>query len=332
MLLGRKTKGFQTKFSASQSFVNGHIPFLAAKNYELAWSIEKPDVESNLLQRNRNEKMAHIKRELGHFIEDEIPRLKKAFLEAKESVAKAELIANVRLNVETLDSQHTEIQRKDDESYEELAEKCEKGRVEMNKYREETGVLEEIASVLKSRERIEYWVYSEGYSAEEYVSRCAIENSRKMNVPETQVREILHTLGLPEDHILTIREYGRGTYYEVARTIEEESQLLNKIEKEKKRAKLLKAIVATVRSIDPRARARLELSESGEPKWLQVYVDVMTDNLGDAERDVIEEQLRKRGFKIEKTSWDIRGSRYADLEGVETSKELQEIARKMMTG
>ena len=83
MLLGRKIKGFQTKFSAAQSFVNGHIPFLAAKNYELAWSIEKPDMERNLLQRNMNEKMAHTVRELDHFIEDEIPRLKKAFWRQK---------------------------------------------------------------------------------------------------------------------------------------------------------------------------------------------------------------------------------------------------------
>jgi len=331
MLFRRKIKGFQTKFSGYQFYVNGHIPFLSAKNYQLAWSIEKPDVERNLLRRSIHEKMVHIAKELDHFINDEIPRLKKAFLDAKESVVKAGLNTNFKLDVEALARQHTEIQRTENESYKELAEKCEKGRAEMNKYREETDVLKEIANILESWERIMNWVHTERYSAEEYVSQRVIENSAKMNVSETRVREILHTLGLPEDHIITIRKYGRGTYYEVARTVEEKSRLLNEIKKEKKRAKLLKAIVRTIRSIDPRARAYLEFTENGQPKWLQVYVDMMTDQLDNAEKIVFEEQLKKKGFKIEKTSWYMRGSKRIDLKRTENSTELQEIARKIMT-
>lgn len=331
MLLGRKTRGFQAKFAGYQSFVNRHIPLLSAKNYQLAWSMEKPDVERNLLRRSMNEKMAHNVRELDHFIKDEIPRLKKAFLEAKESAVKTEGNTNIKLNVEALDSKHREIQRTGNESYGELAEKCEEGRTEMNKYREETGVLEEIANVFESWHRINSWVQTEGYSAEEYILQRAIENSSKMNISETRVREILHTLGLPEDHIITIRKYGAGTYYEIVRTVGERSRFLNEIEKEKKRAKLLKAIIKTVRSIDPRARAYLESTESGEPKWLQVHVDMMTDQLDDAEKDTFEEQLKKKGFKIEKTPWHIRGSKSTDLRGTETSRELQEIARKIMT-
>lgn len=187
-------------------------------------------------------------------------------MEAKESVARAELIANAKLNVEALDNQHTEIQRKDDESYEELVEKCEKGRGEMNRYREETAVLEKIVIISESLEQLKTWISAEGYSAEEYVSKRVIENSKNMNIPETRVREILHTLGLPEDHIMVIRKHGRGTYYEVARTAEEKSRLLNEIETEKKRTKFLKAIVKTIRSMDSRARACLEFTETGEPK------------------------------------------------------------------
>lgn len=240
--------------------------------------------------------------------------------------------ADIKLNVKALDSQHIEIQRKDDESYEELAEKCERGRAEMNKYREETSVLEEIANILESWEGVKSWIHVEEYSTEEYVSQRIIENSRSMNVSETRAREILHTLGLPEDHIMTIRKYRTGTYYEVARTGEEKSQLSNEIERQKKRAKLLKAIIRTVRSVDPRARAYLESTESGEPKRLQVYIDMMTDQLDDAEKNAFEEQLKKKGFKIDKSSWHISGSKYTDLKGTETSKELQGIARKMMTG
>ena len=74
------------------------------------------------------------------------------------------------------------------------------------------------------------------------------------------------------------------------------------------------------------------LLENGKPKRLTVYVDMMTDQTNEAEKNAFEERLVKKGFKIEKTQWDIRGSKCIHLKGTETEKELIEIARQIMTG
>lgn len=322
MIFGR-FKGFQVKFSYGESLPDGYIPMMVAKNHCLAWSKEKPDVKTNLLKRSVDEKMVHDLKELNHFIEDEIPRYKKKFLEAIEIAKKRTTKANIALNWDALESKHVEIHRTGTESLIELAKKCEQARSEMKNYHDENGVLKIIAYTNDFVET--------GYSIEEQISQTVIQNSKSNNLSEPSARAILHTLGLPEDRIMTIKKYGFGTYYELARTVEEKNKLTSEIERENKRAKLLKSIIKTVRSVDSRAQARLESFENGKPKQLTIFVDVRIDQLGIEETHVIEEDLKKKGFTIRKQPWYLMGLKSTVLQGTETSRELQEIAKKLIS-
>lgn len=137
-------------------------------------------------------------------------------------------------------------------------------------------------------------------------------------------------LGFPEDHIITIKKYELGTYYDVARTPDERAKLIEEIEKEKIREKFLKRIVKLVHSIDRRASVDLEMTKEGEPDYLTIYIPIMTDQLDPKEVNIIEEELRKKGFEIEKNPWSLTGLKSADLEGKKTLRELQELVKVMM--
>ncbi len=323
MIFGRTIKGFQVNFLEGQSLQEGNIPMMAAKNHYLIWSKEKPDVQANLLERSVVEKTSHNTKELDHFINDEIPRYKKEFMEAKENASRNAEKRKIKLNWNALENGHPEIQRTGNESFMELAEKCEQARIEMKKYHDETSVLKIIAYTGGSFQE---------YSNEEYISYRVIQDSKRKYISEPRAREILHTLGLPEDHIVTIKKYGFGTCYELAKTSVEKSQLLHELEKEKKRAKLLRPIIKAVDLIDPRAQICLESFENGKPKHLSIYVYVATDQLNSEEINKNEEQLKKKGFEVEKTSWCLNCSKFNPLRGTETREELLEIAKKMMSG
>jgi hypothetical protein len=216
MIFGAKRKGFQVVFCAGQSLQECTI-LLNATNYRLAWSKENPVVKRNLLERNLNEKTAfNTADELDHFIRDEIPRHKQDFLEAKEAVLKRIEQTKINLNLDALEHKHKEIQRTGSESFLELTQKCEQGRAEMKNYQYETSILRIIA-----------YTYDplEGYSPEEFVVHSVIQSSENQNIPESIAREILLSLGLPEDHIITIKKYGFGTQFKLAKTNEEKTKL-----------------------------------------------------------------------------------------------------------
>ena len=168
MLLGRRVKGLQAFFSMYKDSIGGLR--LVARNYVLAWSPEKPDIEKNLLGRTLHDRMGYLVRELDHFLNDEIPRLKKEYLGAKDSVIKANLNVNVKLDIKALDNQHLEIKRTGNESYKDLLDKCEKARIEMRRYREETEVLREIAYSLERWKRVENRPYFAEHPAEDYTA------------------------------------------------------------------------------------------------------------------------------------------------------------------
>jgi predicted nucleotidyltransferase len=321
MLFGRRIKGFQVKFLQGQFLKEGHIPMMTAKNHWLIWSKERSDVYANLTGRTIDEKTSHNTKELDHFTNDEIPRYKKEFLEAKEAALKNAEKREIKISFSPLEFGHADIQRTGSESLSELAKKCELARIQMKKYSDATIVLRIIA-------------YSSGcfrdYSQEEYLSRVVIENSRRRGLSEQRSREILRTLGLPEDHIITVKKYGFGTYYELAKTNEEKSKLLVEVEKEKKRERLLRPIIKAVHLFDPRAEVHLEYNKDGAPEELSICVFVQTNELSDEEISRNEEELRKRGFRIEKTSWCLDCSKFISLRGTETKEELLEIAKKMM--
>ena len=144
MIFG-KYKGFQVKFSGGEYLPDGYIPMMVAKNHCLAWNKDKPDVKTNLLARSVTDKISHDSKELKHFCENEIPRYKKEYQEAKvNSITKLEKL-NFTANWISLEARHIAIQATDADSLTELARKCEEARIEMKNYHNEIVILNLIA-------------------------------------------------------------------------------------------------------------------------------------------------------------------------------------------
>lgn len=324
MIFGRGTKGFQVRFLEGQSLSEGQIPTMSARNHWLAWSKEKPNVKENLLGRSSVDKVIHDTKELDHFINNEIPRYRKEFIEIKEAVYEKMKQTNMALELDALERQHKAIVRIGTESLTELSMKCEQARCEMKNYKNETDVLRIICYSLGGSVK--------GYSLEEYVSHQVIHFSRKRGLHESTAREILSTLGLPEDRIVTVRKHGFGTDYKLAKNMQEKNQLIAEAHKEETREKIRRQITKTVRSIDPRAQVNLETSKNGALEGLTIYVSIYTNQLDAKEIESIEDQLKQRGFNVSKTGWSLYASKCVTLQGNETLKELCKISKRMING
>ena len=74
ILLGRGFRGLQALVEEHDEFMAGKGR-LAPKNYELAWSVAKPDIEGNLGNRNIEKKTEYIIKELDFFMNQKIPDL-----------------------------------------------------------------------------------------------------------------------------------------------------------------------------------------------------------------------------------------------------------------
>lgn len=320
MIFGR-LKGFQVKFVAGTTLPDGFIPHTVVKNHALAWSREKPDVGANILGRSIDEKTEHDVNEFEHFVETEIPRLKQEYLKAKGEAIQRLLTTNVRLGWVALENRHTQINMTGTESLKELGEKTEQARIQMKNYKHETDILELIA--------YHAGYPPEGYTTEERIAECVIQSSRSRGVPEDKAREILCLLGLPEERVVTIKKYGYGTRHELAKSDKEKARLLDEAKNEEQRARLLKPVIKTVRSLDRRAEVHLEPFE-GQPKKLTILINVVIDQLSSEEREKIHEELQKKGFSVKEHPWYISAIMSADLKGNENSRELQAIAKKMM--
>lgn len=178
-------------------------------NSILAWSPEKPDIESNLLGRTPQEKRELVIKELGMFLGV------TSESKARYGAIKSELMqAPINLDFEPLEQRHTEISYTMQESYDELLAKCEQARNEMRRYREEEEVLTTIRSVLsqiteqKDRPKLEDQVA-------EQVAWLTLLWQPKYLVKEGRVRELLHFLGLPEDRVRAVKSPGSKTDYEL---------------------------------------------------------------------------------------------------------------------
>lgn len=330
MLLGRRVKGLQVLVFEYEEFADGKAP-ITAKNYVLTWSPEKPDIQKNLGDRTLKQKIKFLIDELDYFLNDEIPKLKKEYLGAKERIAQANVKANLMLNLEALDRQHTKIKRICNEPHQELLEKCERARIEMRKYREETAVLGKLAYAIKHWNEVKNEPYFTDHCAEDYVTLWVLDGVRKWEVKEERIREILRAIKLPEIHVIALRNYGSKVSFRLAKNAEEEAFLLKRAELLKTKTKYLKAIAKAIRSIDKKAYAYLELTDEGRPKRLGIEVSKPVEENNEAEKQAIINELRAKGFKAKYWTWHIYGEKEVHLKGTETVQELQAIAKKMMS-
>lgn len=329
VLLGKRVRGLQVIVRKYDEFTKGNT-LMVAKNYKLVWSPDRSDIEKNLEYRTLGQKTKYLNKEINHFLNEEIPRLRKEYEEARNKVIEANTKVGAKLDVYSLDKQHLEIQVTDAECYEELRDKCEKARSEMRKYREETIVLHALVNAL------EYWLqvknnpYFINHGAENCIALWAIRGVRKEEVKEERVREILRTLKLPEDHVITLKRYQMRTEYMLWKNKQEREVLLKRVRLENLRTKLSKAIAKEVKSIDRQAHIFLEVTDEGKPRHLEIWVHKSVDEHNEVEKQAIKSEFIAKGFKVEDWASEITCIKQINLNGNETIEELKTTAKGMI--
>jgi len=316
MLLGRGMKGLQVLVERYEDFEKGEA-WLLPKNFVLAWSPERPNIEENL-ERPQREKVEFAIKEAELFTR-QIAELRKKWEGALEAVSKLGKDAGVRLDLEALARQHVEVSFSGGEPYDELLRKLEGAREEMRKYEAEAAVLRAVGSALERLLRNRP-LYSD-YPAEEYVCLWTIEGIPKREVEEVEIRRVLRALGLPEERVVAVKEWGR-TQYELPRDEGEKLRLLKRVEVEGKRRELLAGVMRAIRPLDRRAKAYVEVGDHGRPVELRILVTLPFGG-----RKVADE-LRGKGF--EARDWGDCVSCYVEvgLKGNESPEELQRLARQ----
>ena len=331
LLIGRRVRGLQVQIQDYNAFMKGRR-WLVAKNYVLAWSPEKPNVEMNIEGRSKEDRINTIIKELDFFLNEQIPQHRNGsdliggYVRAREDVSKKAAELGVKIDLDALDKQHAEIRRSGNESYEELLEKCELARNEMRKYTNETIVLKEIGSALRlplnadSHQRL---------SAEDHIAIWAIEGSIRNGVKENITREILRVLKLPENNVITIKGYG-FTDYRLPEGGEDMNSLLKEAEFERLRRKCLREIMKAIRPLEKDVHATLRLNDKGEPEFLEIGIWKQIEKSEEAQRKLIIDDLKARNFKTNDWSWAIEGRKQTRLTGKETMEQLQDKAKRMM--
>ena len=324
-MLLKGIKGLQVLLFRYEDFIKNKLP-ITAKNYVLAWDPEKPDIEKNLFNRTLQEKIELIGSELDHFLNEELPKYKKEYEEAKERVIHENSKIRMKINLKSLDEQHIDIKRTGDESFEELCDKCEQARIEMRKYREETIVLKQLAQSISFWNKVKNEQYYREHSPEEYVTLWVIQGIKKVDLKEKRVREILKILQLPESHVVAIKRYGTRTEYEILpKRKEERDTLLKQIELEELRSKYLKEVMRVIKSIDRDAHAILNLTDEGKPIQLTIRIRKLINEYNESERAALINNLKTRGFKVKVMTRYLCGEKRINLYGVETPEDLEKL-------
>jgi len=325
-LIGKEFRGLQVQIQNKDDFEKKTMS-LHPKNYVLAWSTEKPDVAENIESRSQEDRTQYIIKELDYFINEQIPMLKtrsfggRGYLDFKEAVAKASVEAGVKIDVGALDKKHILVERTGNESYDELRQKCETARNEMRKYQRETEVLNHLLSVLG------YWTSRNEHAQIGQIAEWVIRRVPKVDVKENDVREVLQTLGLPEENVITIRGYG-FTDYRVPENEEDRRRILEQVRIQKTRKDYLRRIQKTLKLLDKDAEANLKLTEDGKPKWLEITVQKEVEE--DKEKEAVISQLKARNFTLDDWPWGIIARKQTLLTGRENLPQLQEIAKQML--
>jgi hypothetical protein len=335
ILIGKQFKGLQVQIQSRVDFEKEHV-YLVAKNYVLAWSPEKPDIKENVEGRSQQDRINYITKELDFFINEQIPQLRNgsnhrtSYLEAKEAVAKGSTETGIRIGLEALDRQHTNVERTGTESYEELLQKCEMARNEMRNYHREIIVLHQIAFALQNWVRTRKEGYLQRKRPKDQIAQWVIGGVEKAAVKENDIRQILRTLSLPEHNVMTVKGYG-FTDYRLPENKEDKERLLKEAKLQRIRRGYLIGIRKAIKPLEGDADVDMGLTENGEPKWLAIIVQKEVEQQNEEERKTIVSDLKGKNFKTKNWSWVIEGTKQTFLTGKENLKQLQEMAKRMLT-
>jgi hypothetical protein len=334
ILVGRQFKGLQLQIQSYEDFEKKFMS-LVAKNYVLAWSLERPDIEENIEGRPEQEKIDYAAKELDFFVKEQIPRFRNGseygggYEQAKDSAAKASVGTGLRINLEALEKQHVDIRHTGTESYDELLRKCETARNEMRNYHKETVVLNQIASALENWERLKKEGYVERIRLEDQIAQQVIQWVEKAVVKEDEVRQILRTMDLPEHNVITIKAYGY-TWYKVPENNRDKETLLKEARLQKIRREYLMKINKVIKPLESDAQVDIGLTDGGKPRWLVMRIWKQIEEEDEALRKSVTDDLIARRFNVKTWTWAIEGTKQSLLTGEENLKQLQEIAKQML--
>lgn len=207
-LLFNRVKGLSAIFVQQDEFMQGKSGY-SRLNSVLAWSLEKPDIESNLFVRTDSERTDLLSKELGKFL-SVISELRCEYGGVKSRLSQA--TNKVKLDYNALEKSHCVIAFPDQMSYRQLLGSCEKARDEIRRFQEEIAVLRTVDRIIPTGIAPEYHLEN---PVEEVVAYLTLVSQPKYEVKEKRIREILRILGLPEDKVATIQKRGFRTEYKL---------------------------------------------------------------------------------------------------------------------
>jgi len=308
-------RGVQAVFRSYEDFKQGKT-MLLPKNFKLAWSPEKPDIANNL-RMSPEEERTFLASELNLFLED----LEKQRQELAKVISDAQTKAKeqgIDLDFKELLSKHLRITF--DESYpsEEIKEKCELARTEMRTFREEIVTVRTLAFQL---ENLTESAANLKCDPESLLAYRTIDNTRKREVNEERIREILRLLALPENQVMTLRYYGGKRYY-LPSNEAERIELLKRAREESVRLPYLRRLNPLARSFDRNLYVYVEVKNERPTKITIRY----SKWLGREEQ--VDETLVKRfgqkEFRVEISASHVSAKREIVLKGEEKPKELSD--------
>ena len=306
-------RGIQAVFRSYEDFKRGET-MLLPKNFKLAWSPEKPSINNNLMMSPEEEK-SFLASELSLFIQD----LEKQREELAKVISNAQTRAReqgIDLDFEELLSVHRRMTF--DESYgpEELREKCELARSEMRAFREEIATVETLAFKLENLRESAAELKRDPKSL---LAFWTILRTRKREVKEERIREILRLLGLPENQVITLRYYG-GTSYHLPSNEAKRIELLERARQESLRLPYLKQLSPLARSFNRNMYVDVKLENEKPTKMTISYCKWFI------REEPVDEALLKRfqqaGFSVETSTSHLSADKEIVLRGEESLKEL----------
>lgn len=323
IIFGRRAKGFHhIDFKIGKSPAECFHPLEPyQQNNCLVWSREKPDVQSNIMERTPTEKFTHNSSVLDHFLIDDFPLVESEFSEAKKRALEVITKLNIKANVNALVREHVKIIRTGNEDSKEIAKKVEQARAELKKYQAEITVLRIIS---------DFSEYLGEYSNEERLAETVIRDSRPRGLSDAEARRILQIIGLPEANIITVKKYGVGTYYELVKNNEERLKIVAEAQTKEQRNKTLTQLVTLVHSIDRRAKVRLDYNEDNRLKELIVYFEFPIYKLNEEQVSALEQEMGSKGFEVRKIGCVFMACKWRTLIGTEDNGELKKIARELL--
>jgi hypothetical protein len=328
-LLLKGVRGIQAIFENYQEFKQGGT-MLVAKNFQLAWSPERPNVSKNL-EMPKEEKITYLANEFLLF-QTQLVSLKEQLLKLQTGLISATTGTDLKLNFEKLNSAHACITLDKNETHRGLIAKCELARREMRNYNEEISVLRNLKSSIENfqqREKDTLYPLPSECTMRELATSWTLSSTPKYEVKEMRIREILGGLGLPEDHVITIRHYGTKTYYTVEVDIDKRKELLAAADEERNKNQYLRRLNRLAKSFDKNFYVDIAFSE-GNPASLIIRYHRWSDNENDSIKKEILPELKRSKFNVRQDTSFISANKILRIEGTRTIKELEVILRKAL--